>query len=142
MKIDLGGAEFKNVIVYPISECYGHEFLKKNTFCQTWRVANRKGGLFQKDCFQGKLIRWRGYKRERGLKGGTGDFKLSQHVSKQMAIAQKLRIGGGGGGGQKYTFSESSLSSLSKKFKMGSIGMPSKILPQMNPQIWNSCMTL
>ena len=104
MKIDLGGAEFRNVIVYPISECYGHEFLKKNTFCQTWRVANRKGGLFQKDCFQGKLIRWRGYKRERGLKGGTGDFKLSQHVSKQMAIAQKLRIGGGGGGGKSIHF--------------------------------------
>ena len=30
--------------------------------------------------------------------GGTGDFVVSRHVSKQIAIAQKLyaRVGGGG----------------------------------------------
>ena len=49
---------------------------------------------------------------------------MSQHVSKQIAIAQKLYTRGG----QKYTFSESSPSALSKKFQMESIGIPSKIL--------------
>ena len=49
---------------------------------------------------------------------------MLRRVSKQIAIAQKLYTRGG----QKYTFSESSLSALSKKFKMGSICIPSKIL--------------
>ena len=40
-----------------------------------------------------------------------------------------------GGGGQKYTFSESSLSSLSKKFKMESIGIISKILVSPSGEI-------
>ena len=56
--------------------------------------------------------------------GGTGDFEVSQHISKQIAIAQNLYTRGG----QKYTFSESSLSALSRTFKMGSMGIPSKIL--------------
>ena len=46
---------------------------------------------------------------------------MSRHAPKQTAIAQKLYTGGGGEG-------ESSLPALSKKFKMGSIGIPSKTL--------------
>ena len=49
------------------------------------------------------------------------------YVSKQIVIAQKLYTREG----QKYTFSESSLSALSKKFKMGSKGIPSKILASL-----------
>ena len=45
---------------------------------------------------------------------------MSQHVSKQIAIAQKLCT-------RKPIFSESSLSALSKTFKQGSIGIHSKI---------------
>ena len=54
----------------------------------------------------------------------TGDFDVPRHVTTQIATAEKLYTRGG----QKYTFSESSLPALSKKFKMGSIGIPSKIL--------------
>ena len=56
--------------------------------------------------------------------GGTGDFEVFRHVSKQIAIARKLYTREG----QKYTFSESSLSALSKNFKIGSIGILSNIL--------------
>ena len=56
--------------------------------------------------------------------GSTSDFEVLRHVSKQIATAQKLYAGGG----QKYRFSESSLFAPSKKIKMGSIGIPSKIL--------------
>ena len=50
--------------------------------------------------------------------GGTGDFQVLRHVSKHIAIAQKLYTRGE----WKYIFSESSLVALSKKFKMGSKG--------------------
>ena len=60
----------------------------------------------------------------KGVGGGTGDFEVKRHVSKQIAIAQKLYIREW----QKYTFSEGSLSALSEKSKMGSIGIPNKIL--------------
>ena len=59
-----------------------------------------------------------------GAGGGTGDFQESRHILKQIAIAQKLYTRGG----KSVLFSESSLSALCKKFKMGSIGVPSKIL--------------
>ena len=52
---------------------------------------------------------------------------MSRHVLKQIAKAQRGYTRGGGGGGS-INFSESSLSALSKKFKMGSIGMASKML--------------
>ena len=55
--------------------------------------------------------------------GGIGDFEVSQHVSKQIATAQKLYTRWG-----EYTFCECSLSPLSKNVKIGSIGIPSKIL--------------
>ena len=60
----------------------------------------------------------------RGGGSGTGDSQVSRHVSKQIAIVQKLYSRGGRG--QIYTFSESSLSALSKKLKMVSTGIPSK----------------
>ena len=44
---------------------------------------------------------------------------MLRHVSKQIAIQQR---------GQKYTFSERFLRAVSKKFQLGSIGIPSKIL--------------
>ena len=53
-----------------------------------------------------------------------GDFEVLRHFSKQIAIVKKLYTRGG----KKYAFSESSLSALSKKFKMGSIGIPIIIL--------------
>ena len=47
------------------------------------------------------------------ISGGEGHrrFDMSRHVSKQIAIAQKLYTRGG----QKQLFSESSLSAVSKK---------------------------
>ena len=56
--------------------------------------------------------------------GGTGDFKVSRHVSKQIATGQKLYTREG----QKYMFSESPLSALPRKLKIESIGTPSGIL--------------
>ena len=61
------------------------------------------------------------------FKGGTGDFEVSRYLSKEIAIAQKLYTKGGGGGGQCIHFLKT-LSAFSKKFKMGSMGIPSKIL--------------
>ena len=49
---------------------------------------------------------------------------VTRHVSKQIATAQKLCTREGG----KCVFSESSLSAISRKFKIGPIGIPSKTL--------------
>ena len=52
---------------------------------------------------------------------------MSQHVSKQITIAQKQYTRGG----QTSVFSESSLSALSKKFKMVFIVILSKTLASL-----------
>ena len=55
---------------------------------------------------------------------------MLRHVSKQIAIAEKLYTRGG-----KSIRLLKALSALSKKFKFGSIGIPSKILASHSEKI-------
>ena len=64
---------------------------------------------------------------------------MSRHVSKQIAIAKKLYTRGDG----KSIHFLKALSALSKKFKMGSIGIPSKILESsvLESHLWHRIRT-